>query len=44
MHIYLRHPDHGTKVATMDLEAIYDEENAGYAILLASSPARRRTN
>jgi hypothetical protein len=27
MHIYLRHPDHGTKVATMDLEAIYDEEN-----------------
>lgn len=27
MHIYLRHPDHGTKVATMDAEAIYDEEN-----------------
>ena len=25
--IYLRHPDHGTKVATMELEAIYDEEN-----------------
>ena len=25
--IYLRHPDHGTKVATMEAEAIYDEEN-----------------
>lgn len=24
--IYLRHPTHGTKVATMDAEAIYDEE------------------
>jgi hypothetical protein len=23
--IYLRHPDHGTKVATMEMEAIYDE-------------------
>ena len=25
--IYLRHPVHGTKVACMDLEAAYDEEN-----------------
>jgi hypothetical protein len=25
--IYLRHPKHGVKVATMDLEAAYDEEN-----------------
>lgn len=25
--IYLRHPDHGVKVATMDLEAEYDEQN-----------------
>jgi hypothetical protein len=24
--IYLQHPQHGTKVATMDAEAIYDEE------------------
>jgi len=24
--IYLTHPQHGTKVATMDAEAIYDEE------------------
>jgi len=24
--IYLQHPHHGTKVATMDAEAIYDEE------------------
>jgi hypothetical protein len=27
MHIYMRHPVHGTKVATMDEEAIYDEEH-----------------
>jgi len=25
--IYLRHPDHGTKVATLELEAIFDEEH-----------------
>ena len=25
--IYLRHPIHGAKVATMDLEAEYDEQN-----------------
>lgn len=25
--IYLRHPCHGSKVATMDLEAQYDEQN-----------------
>lgn len=24
--IYLQHPDHGTKVAISDAEAIYDEE------------------
>ena len=27
MTIYLRHPEHGTKVATMELEAEYDEKN-----------------
>ena len=27
MTIYLRHPVHGTKVATMDLEAQNDEQN-----------------
>lgn len=26
-HIYLRHPVHGTKIATMDLEADADEQN-----------------
>lgn len=26
-HIYLKHPVHGTKVATMDLEAEFDEQN-----------------
>jgi len=25
--IYLKHPDHGTKVASMDLEAEFDEQN-----------------
>jgi hypothetical protein len=25
--IYLKHPDHGTKVATMDAEAEFDEQN-----------------
>ena len=25
--IYMRHPVHGTKVAVMEAEAIYDEEN-----------------
>ena len=27
MTIYLRHPEHGTKVATMELEAENDEQN-----------------
>lgn len=27
MTIYLRHPVHGTKVATMAMEAEYDEQN-----------------
>lgn len=26
-NIYLKHPIHGAKVATMDLEAEYDEQN-----------------
>jgi len=25
--IYLKHPTHGTKVATMEQEAVYDEKN-----------------
>ena len=27
MQIYLKHPTHGTKIATMELEAEYDETN-----------------
>lgn len=27
MHIYLKHPVHGTKVAIADAEADYDEQN-----------------
>lgn len=30
MHIYLRHPDHGTKVAISDVEADEDERNGWY--------------
>lgn len=25
--IYLKHPKHGTKIATMEMEAVYDEKN-----------------
>ena len=27
MNIYLKHPTHGVKVATMELEAVADEKN-----------------
>jgi hypothetical protein len=27
VNIYLKHPRHGTKIATMELEAEYDEQN-----------------
>jgi hypothetical protein len=27
MNIYLKHPVHGAKIATMELEAEYDEQN-----------------
>lgn len=27
MHIYLKHPVHGSKIATMELEAEQDEKN-----------------
>lgn len=27
MNIYLQHPVHGTKVATMEMEAEFDEQN-----------------
>ena len=27
MNIYLKHPTHGTKIATMEVEAEYDETN-----------------
>jgi len=27
MNIYLRHPRHGTKIATLELEAKYDEKS-----------------
>jgi len=27
MHIYLKHPVHGAKVATLEVEAVQDEKN-----------------
>ena len=44
--IYLRHAVHGEKVATLDMEAEYDERNGWVRFTLedeapASAPARR---
>jgi hypothetical protein len=36
--IYLKHPDHGTKVATMDLEAEHDEQNGWERYELDTQP------
>jgi hypothetical protein len=36
--IYMRHPVHGTKVATMEAEAIYDEENGWSRYTLGEAP------
>jgi len=38
MHIYLKHPVHGTKVAISDIEAEYDVEN-GWTIYNPSTPS-----
>jgi hypothetical protein len=37
--IYLNHPIHGTKVATMDAEAEYDESNGWKRYELDTQPA-----
>ena len=36
--IYLKHPDHGTKVATMEAEAEYDEANGWKRYELDTQP------
>ena len=36
--IYLKHPDHGTKVATMDAEAQFDEQNGWKRYELDTQP------
>ena len=36
--IYLKHPEHGTKVATMEQEAEYDEQN-GWTRYNVDTPA-----
>ena len=38
MNIYLMHPVHGRKVATMELEAVYDESN-GWSRYNPDTPA-----
>ena len=38
MHIYLKHPIHGTKVAISDMEVEYDEKN-GWSIYNPTMPA-----
>jgi len=37
-HIYLKHSVHGTKVATMDLEAEHDEQNGWERYELDTQP------
>lgn len=39
MNIYLKHPQHGTKVATMEIEAEYDENNGWVRYTLDTPPA-----
>ena len=36
--IYMRHPVHGTKVAVMEAEAIYDETNGWSRYTLGEAP------
>jgi hypothetical protein len=47
MNIYLRHPRHGEKVATLEMEAVYDEGNGWVRFAPAEAapvaPRRRRT-
>ena len=38
MHIYLKHPIHGTKVAISDAEAEYDEQN-GWTMYNPETPS-----
>lgn len=40
--IYLRHPKHGVKIATMDLEADYDEQNGWERFDPDEAPVQRR--
>jgi hypothetical protein len=38
MHIYLRHPQHGNKVAISDMEVAFDEKN-GWVRYNADTPS-----
>jgi len=41
MTIYLRHPDHGSKVATMEQEAEFDEQN-GWVRYTTDTPSEEQ--
>ena len=36
--IYLRHPEHGTKVACLEAEAVYDEKNGWVRVDVDEEP------
>lgn len=40
--IYLRHPTHGVKIATLDLEAEYDTQNGWERFSPDDPPVQRR--
>jgi len=42
--IYLKHPDHGEKIATLELEAEYDEKNGWARYTPGDAPAPAPVN
>jgi hypothetical protein len=42
--IYLKHPDHGEKIATLELEAEYDEKNGWARYTPGDEPALEPVN
>jgi hypothetical protein len=42
--IYLKHPDHGEKIATLELEAEYDEKNGWERYTPGDEPAPEPVN
>jgi len=42
--IYMKHPDHGEKIATLELEAEYDEKNGWARYTPGEEPAPEPVN